>query len=147
MPKNDFWSSAFGVGCLLAVLGQGFLLGGLLSNLKIQNNSYLGGIWTWFDPASIMVALAVVAAYVMLGALQTAKKQGVDEALKIESLPANNCSILHFVYCRCDINRSSGGFSDIYLALSAQSISCCFSAAAVVLGYSMLMLASWCQGR
>jgi cytochrome bd ubiquinol oxidase subunit II len=80
--KNDFWSIVFGVGCLFAVLGQGFLLGGLLSNLKIQNNTYQGGIWNWFNPTSVMVALAVVAAYVMLGALQTAQKQEAGMVLK-----------------------------------------------------------------
>jgi cytochrome d ubiquinol oxidase subunit II len=84
--NKDFWSIVFGVGCLLAVLGQGFLLGGLLSNLKIQNNIYQGGVWGWFGSTTVVTALAVIAAYVMLGALQTAKKQETDKALKLKAL-------------------------------------------------------------
>ena len=83
--KSDFWNIVFGFGCLVAVLGQGFLLGGLLSNLKIQNNTYQGGAWSWFGLISIMIALAVIAAYVLLGSLQTAKNHEVYKALKLEA--------------------------------------------------------------
>jgi len=140
--KNDFWSSAFGVGCLLGVLGQGFLLGGLLSNLKIQNNSYLGGIWTWFDPASIMAALAVVAAYVMLGALQTAKKQGVNEALKMKAFVLIIVTSFTLFIAAAILIAVQGDFQT-YIWRFPLSLFLLLFSAAVVLGYSMLMLASW----
>ena len=76
--KNDFWGIAFGVGCLLAVLGQGFLLGGLLSDLNIQNGLYEGGAWGWFGLNSVVVALGFVTAYAMLGAAHMLKSQGAE---------------------------------------------------------------------
>ena len=79
------WSIVFGAACPITVLGQGFLLGGLLSNLKIQNNTYQGGVWDWFGSTSIVIVLAVIAAYVMLGALQTAKNQEAGNALKLKA--------------------------------------------------------------
>jgi len=64
--RSNFWGIVFGIGCLLAALGQGFMLGGLLTGLNIQNGSYTGGAWDWFGLTSIVVALGIVASYVML---------------------------------------------------------------------------------
>jgi cytochrome d ubiquinol oxidase subunit II len=68
------WGNAFGIGCLLAVLGQGFIFGGLFSNLKIEGGSFAGGPWDWLNPGSIIVALGIVAAYCMIGAAYLVRK-------------------------------------------------------------------------
>ena len=139
--KSDFWSIVFGVGCLIAVLGQGFLLGGLLSNLKIQNNTYQGGAWSWFGLISIMIALAVIAAYVMLGALQTAKNQEADKALKLKAFRGIIVtSFILFVVAavllamQADFRKYAWTFPHILFVL--------FFAVTAISGYFMLMLAS-----
>lgn len=37
--RKRLWGIAFGIGCLLAILGQGFIIGGLFSNLRIAEGS------------------------------------------------------------------------------------------------------------
>jgi cytochrome d ubiquinol oxidase subunit II len=59
---KPLWSKAFSAGSALAVLGQAFTVGGLLSGVVTD------GRWTTlFSPFSIMLALAVATGYVMLG--------------------------------------------------------------------------------
>jgi len=62
------WEVCFGVGSLAAVLGQGFVLGGLLSEVKVGPEGFAGGPWDWLSLFSILVAVAVTLGYVMLGA-------------------------------------------------------------------------------
>ena len=62
------WGLSFGLGSLVVTLAQGFALGGLLGGLDVQNGEFVGGIWDWFSPFSILVTAGVVAGYVMLGA-------------------------------------------------------------------------------
>jgi cytochrome d ubiquinol oxidase subunit II len=68
------WSIVFGIGCLIAILGQGFLFGGLLSNLKIEGGSFVGGPWDWLNLTSIVVAIGVLAGYTMIGAAYLVRK-------------------------------------------------------------------------
>jgi cytochrome d ubiquinol oxidase subunit II len=72
------WGFAFGVGCLLAIAGQGFIFGGLLSNLKVEGGSFAGGIWDWLNADSVIIALGVLAAYSMLGAAHLVHKTEGD---------------------------------------------------------------------
>ncbi len=72
--RKRLWGLAFGLGCLLAVLGQGFIFGGLLSNLKMEGDSFAGGPWDWLNPGSVLVALGVVAAYCTIGAANLVRK-------------------------------------------------------------------------
>jgi cytochrome d ubiquinol oxidase subunit II len=74
------WGIAFGIGCLLAILGQGFIFGGLLSNLKIEGGSFAGGPWDWFNLTSVIIAVGVLAAYAMMGAAHLVRKtEGVAQ--------------------------------------------------------------------
>jgi cytochrome d ubiquinol oxidase subunit II len=74
--RKRLWGLAFGIGCFLAVLGQGFIFGGLLSNLKIEGDSFAGGPWDWLNPGSILVTLGVVAASCTIGAANLVRKTG-----------------------------------------------------------------------
>lgn len=65
--KKRFWGSAFGIGSLAAILGQGFAFGGLLSGLKVQDGAFIGGHWDWCNGMSIIVAVGVVFGYSMMG--------------------------------------------------------------------------------
>lgn len=69
-----FWEVAFGTGCLLAILGQGFIFGGLLGNLKIEDGSFVGGPWDWLSPVSVLLTVGVLAGYAMIGAAYLVRK-------------------------------------------------------------------------
>ena len=66
--RKKLWGTAFGLGSLLAVIAQGFALGGLLAGMKIENGLFIGGIFDWFSAFSLMVVLGVIAGYCVLGA-------------------------------------------------------------------------------
>jgi len=66
--RKKLWGTAFGLGSLLAVIAQGFALGGLLNGMKIENGLFVGGVFDWFSPFSIMVVIGVIAGYSVLGA-------------------------------------------------------------------------------
>jgi cytochrome d ubiquinol oxidase subunit II len=75
--NKRFWGIVFGADCLLAALGQGFIFGGLFSNLKIEAGSFVGGAWDWLNPVSTLMAVGTVAAFAMIGAAQLVlKSQG-----------------------------------------------------------------------
>ncbi|HTP57766.1 MAG TPA: cytochrome d ubiquinol oxidase subunit II [Spirochaetia bacterium] len=61
------WVLAFGWGSLLTAVSQGFAFGGLLWGVNIQNGAYVGGVFDWFSPFSILTAVAVVGGYAMFG--------------------------------------------------------------------------------
>ena len=44
-----FWELAFGIGSLCAAAGQGFVLGGIMTEIKIGPHGFAGGMWDWFD--------------------------------------------------------------------------------------------------
>jgi len=63
-----FWEFCFGLGSLLAATGQGFVVGALITGFKIGPTGFEGGPWDWFDLISILVAVAVIFGYIMIGA-------------------------------------------------------------------------------
>jgi cytochrome d ubiquinol oxidase subunit II len=75
--RKRFWEFCFGAGSLLAAAGQGFVLGGVMTGIKTENGVFTGGIWDWFNLLSVLVTVAVVFGYVMIGASYLiAKTQG-----------------------------------------------------------------------
>jgi cytochrome d ubiquinol oxidase subunit II len=64
-----FWDLAFGGGSLLAALAQGFVLGGVVSGLKMTGDTYAGGVWDWFNPFTLLVSVGLVFGYLQLGAV------------------------------------------------------------------------------
>jgi cytochrome bd ubiquinol oxidase subunit II len=61
------WGLAFGWGSLLTAVSQGLAFGGLLWGLNIQAGRYVGGIFDWLTPFSVITAVAVVGGYLMFG--------------------------------------------------------------------------------
>lgn len=66
--RKAIWEFAFGAGSLVAVVGQGFTLGGLLGGIKVVDGNFAGSVWDWFTPLPILMAVAVSFGYVVLGA-------------------------------------------------------------------------------
>jgi len=61
------WNRAFFLGSLVAVFTQGLTLGGYLSGTKVVDGHFAGGALDWLNPFSLMVGLALIAGYVLLG--------------------------------------------------------------------------------
>ncbi len=85
-PNRSRWSLAFGLGSLVATLAQGFILGGLLSGMRISNGQFAGGYGDWLNPFSILVALGGTAGFVLLGTTYLAMK--AEGALRDRSIKA-----------------------------------------------------------
>lgn len=64
------WDIAFIGGSALAAFAQGIALGGLLQGITIDKaaRAYAGGWWDWLTPFSIIVGIAVMVGYMLLGA-------------------------------------------------------------------------------
>ncbi len=65
--RKPFWNAVFAGGSTLAGLCQGFVLGGLVQGVKIENGAYAGGPLDWATPFGLLCALGVVAGYALLG--------------------------------------------------------------------------------
>ena len=59
---------SFGLGSLVATLGQGFALGGLLGGIAVQADIFAGHPTDWMNWYSAIAAAGVVCGYLMLGA-------------------------------------------------------------------------------
>ncbi len=63
-----FWNIAFGGGSLLAAIGQGFALGGILQGIAVDSaGHFIGGTWDWLSLRSLLVALTLIQGYVLIG--------------------------------------------------------------------------------
>ena len=65
---KSLWLFSFGLGSLMATLGQGFALGGLMGGIAVQADSFAGHPTDWMNWYSAIAALGVICGYLMLGA-------------------------------------------------------------------------------
>lgn len=65
--RKELWNKAFFFGSLVAVLSQGFILGGVLTGVAVKGGHFAGGPLDWLNPFSVMVGLALIPGYIMLG--------------------------------------------------------------------------------
>lgn len=65
--QKEPWNRAFFLGSLIAVLSQGITLGGVISGTKVVAGQFAGGPFDWLNPFSVMIGIALVAGYVLLG--------------------------------------------------------------------------------
>ncbi len=62
------WNITFGLGSFLAALGQGFALGSVFEGIRVDElGHFAGGIWDWLTWRSVVVALTLIQAYVLVG--------------------------------------------------------------------------------
>lgn len=61
------WDGAFAGGSMVAAMMQGITLGALVQGIEIQGRAYGGGWWDWLTPFSLLVGVAVVIGYSLLG--------------------------------------------------------------------------------
>jgi cytochrome d ubiquinol oxidase subunit II len=65
---KKFWTAAFAAGSLVAALAQGFVLGGFIQGVALENGAFAGGALDWLTPFSILVAVGLALGYALLGA-------------------------------------------------------------------------------
>lgn len=63
-----WWDAAFILGSLVASLAQGIALGAVLQGIEVDGRAYGGGWYDWLTPFTLLTGVAVVVAYVLLGA-------------------------------------------------------------------------------
>ncbi|WP_296599025.1 cytochrome d ubiquinol oxidase subunit II [Phenylobacterium sp.] len=63
-----FWTGAFAGGSLVATLAQGLVLGGFIQGVTLKGRDFAGGPFDWLTPYTLLVAVGLVAGYVLLGA-------------------------------------------------------------------------------
>lgn len=66
--NKSIWIYSFGLGSLIATLGQGFALGGLLRGLQVEYGKFAGQPWDWMSWYTVTAAGGVLCGYLMLGA-------------------------------------------------------------------------------
>jgi cytochrome bd ubiquinol oxidase subunit II len=64
---KNLWTIAFAGGSLVAALAQGFVLGGFIQGVKVADDRFIGQPLDWATPYTLVVALGLVAGYVLLG--------------------------------------------------------------------------------
>ncbi len=65
---KPFWDKAFAWGSYIATISQGIALGAFINGFKVTEGAYAGGSFDWLTPFSLFTGLALVVAYVLLGA-------------------------------------------------------------------------------
>jgi cytochrome bd ubiquinol oxidase subunit II len=77
---KPFWNVVFAAGSTIAGLCQGFILGGLVEGVTVENGAFAGGPFDWATPFGLLCALGVVAGYALLGATWLMMKTDGDMA-------------------------------------------------------------------
>jgi cytochrome d ubiquinol oxidase subunit II len=77
---KPLWNTVFAAGSTVAALCQGFVLGGLVQGVKVENGAFAGGALDWATPFGLLCALGVVAGYALLGATWLVLKTDGDMA-------------------------------------------------------------------
>lgn len=65
---QSVWDIAFAGGSTVAAMMQGITLGALVQGIEISDRAYSGGWWDWLTPFSLLVGIAVIVGYALLGA-------------------------------------------------------------------------------
>jgi len=65
--SRQAWDVAFGLGSIIAALMQGCIVGGLIQGVAINGERFSGSVLDVFGPFSILVAVSLLAGYMVLG--------------------------------------------------------------------------------
>lgn len=65
---RKWWTVAFSAGSIVATLAQGMVLGGFIQGVHLENGAFAGGPLDWLTPFTLLVSVALLAGYALLGA-------------------------------------------------------------------------------
>jgi cytochrome d ubiquinol oxidase subunit II len=66
--RKGFWDYGFSWGSILATFAQGIVLGAFIQGFKVEGRRFVGGSFDCFTPFSLLVGVALVFGYSLLGA-------------------------------------------------------------------------------
>jgi len=66
--SRALWDRAFHVGSLTAAFMQGAILGAAVKGIRVEGRAFAGGPLDWLNAYSVMVGIALVCGYALLGA-------------------------------------------------------------------------------
>ncbi|WP_114394243.1 cytochrome d ubiquinol oxidase subunit II [Oleisolibacter albus] len=61
------WTTSFFVGSVAATFSQGIILGAFIQGFEVTGRDFTGSIWGWLSPFALMVGVAMVFGYALLG--------------------------------------------------------------------------------
>ncbi len=76
--RKKSWDRAFFWGSLIAVFSQGLILGGILTGVKVAGEQFAGRPFDWLNPFGVMVGVALIAGYILLGSTYLILKTSGD---------------------------------------------------------------------
>ena len=65
--SRRLWTLSFIGGSMLTAFAQGIILGALVEGMALDNGRYVGGVFGWFSPFTILTGVALVFGYALLG--------------------------------------------------------------------------------
>ena len=66
--KRRMWDICFTFGSMAAAFFQGIILGAFVQGVKVDGRQFAGGTMDWLTPFSVMVGVALIFGYALLGA-------------------------------------------------------------------------------
>jgi cytochrome d ubiquinol oxidase subunit II len=66
--SRHLWDKAFHYGSLAATLAQGLVLGAFIQGFQVEDRQFVGSMFGWLSPFSLMTGVALIAGYGLLGA-------------------------------------------------------------------------------
>lgn len=91
--NETFWDLSLGIGCLLAGIGLGLLLGGLLGRMSVWGSDFAAGYGQWLNPVSILIAIAAISGTAMLGAARLTSDGSPDHTRDFRRLLQGSASL------------------------------------------------------
>ena len=68
VTDKRFWTKAFGWGSVAVTVAHGILLGAILQGMAFDGLRYVGGVFDWFSPFTILVTATLLCLYPMFAA-------------------------------------------------------------------------------
>lgn len=78
--KKQFWSFLFGFGSLITVVGQGAMLGGLVSGIPVVEGVFAGTAFGFLTPITVLMVIGTVGSYLVLGYAYLIKRMDYENA-------------------------------------------------------------------
>lgn len=65
--EQKIWDYSFHFGSLIAAFFQGVMLGAFIQGIKVKDKIFVGGAFDWFNGFSVMVGVALICGYALIG--------------------------------------------------------------------------------
>ena len=65
--SRHWWDKGFHYGSVFATFAQGLVLGAYIQGFEIEGRDFVGGMFDWLSPFSLLTGVALIAGYALLG--------------------------------------------------------------------------------